>query len=131
MEPAPTVPQLSIEHERALALARRWDEALTLSGISPEIVAELLGVFQAEFMPHFEHEETTILPVLERAGRTDLVERTLADHRILRNYCSAIESGGWSHIGTLTSFLIAHVRFEENELYPTYNAALTSVPVAP
>lgn len=109
MKRDPRLVGLSSEHHRALVIARRAPE---------QDAAWLRGVFVAELEPHFAVEERLLLPALERAGGVSLVARTREDHAALRALCAAGEREGFA------ARLVAHVRFEERELFPACEALL-------
>lgn len=103
MKRDPRLRELSVDHHHALVVARRAPE---------RDAAWLREVFAAELAPHFAIEEERLLPALDRAGGGELVARTLDDHAALRAHVAA---------GDLHAFaerLVAHVRFEERELFP-------------
>ena len=102
----PRLRGLSAEHHHALVLARR---AAGQSG------AWLRARFEAELAPHFAVEERVLLPAL---GDDPLVARTLEDHRALRAEVEAAERGDAEAVARFAERLVAHVRFEERELFP-------------
>jgi iron-sulfur cluster repair protein YtfE (RIC family) len=113
MQRDPRLRQLSSDHHRALVLARR---ALAAPA-DPAIVEQVRHAFDRELDPHFRAEEEALLPALAAAGEAALVERTLTDHRAL---CDL--AGRLGQPGVLAEFadrLKAHVRFEEQVLFPT------------
>jgi hypothetical protein len=114
----PHLVPLSDDHHDALVLARR-SRRTGESGGSPEISAQTWSDVQRRFArklePHFRVEEEWLLPQLESAGETALVERTRADHASLR----ALVAGAASRERLLAfgKLLHDHVRFEERELF--------------
>jgi hemerythrin-like domain-containing protein len=116
MQRDPRLRNLSSDHHRALVLARRALDAPALEPADPALIRQVRQAFADELAPHFHVEEEALLPALAAVGEAALVERTLADHRILRDLVARIEQPG-----ALTEFadrLKAHVRFEERELFP-------------
>jgi hypothetical protein len=106
---------LSSEHHQALVLARRIAQAGRSAGADARLVDEVLGSMRDQLEPHFAVEERSLLPALAAVGETALVERTLADHRHLRELAAHLAAPG-----ALPAFgrqLAAHVRFEERELF--------------
>jgi hypothetical protein len=83
-------------------------------------VAHARQTFAASVLPHFEIEETLLLPALREIPEgLPLVERTLADHASIRALAAALDGGVLA--GDLLEFaarLHDHVRFEEHELFP-------------
>lgn len=86
-----------------------------------ETCRRVSDAFAAELEPHFQFEERELLPVASAA----LAERTLAEHRRLRVMVEALRQH--CDAGTLRDFgdsLVAHVRFEERELFPMLEKSL-------
>lgn len=108
--------ELSSEHHNALVLARRIAVACdSAKAPDPHFLADVRAVFDGDLEPHFREEERTLLPALEAVGEARLVQRTLEEHRQLRNLVARLEApGALAEFGTL---LKAHVRFEERTLF--------------
>jgi iron-sulfur cluster repair protein YtfE (RIC family) len=126
MKRAPALLPLSREHHTALSLARRCERAAQ-SGDTALITAacaEAVNALAGHLKSHFATEEDTLLPLLRTAAQQPLVERTLAEHRQLQ----ALHAGLLRHdAASLEAFgktMIAHVRFEERELFPAIEAQL-------
>lgn len=104
---------LSNEHHHGLVLAKR---AIKAAGTEAAGKAwqQIQARFAAELEPHFQAEETGLLPALERVGETELVRRTHADHVELRRM---IREGGVQAMTAFAELLIQHIRFEERELF--------------
>lgn len=99
-----------------------------------EQIAREFSNFRAEaLLPHFRHEEEWLLPRYLRHARSDdpQVVRLLTDHVLLHRRILDVESAlaaGADLVAPLTQLidlLEAHVRFEERELFPKIEAALT------
>jgi iron-sulfur cluster repair protein YtfE (RIC family) len=100
-----------------------------------EQVAREFAVFhQDALLPHFRHEEEWLLPRYLRhvsADDPDLI-RLLTDHIVLHKLIldlgHAVRDGGElvPALTALADHLEAHVRFEERELFPKIEAALTA-----
>lgn len=104
---------LSSEHHHGLALAKRVQEALG-TALEKEVWSGVRVRFASEVEPHFLAEERGLLPLLERAGETGLVRRTLDDHAELRRLI------GMEDVQAMRQFpglLTQHIRFEERELF--------------
>ena len=115
---------LSREHHGALALASRV-RRVALAGDGAALAATLERVrvaFRSELLPHFEEEERRLLPVLEKDGQTDLVARTLAEHREMACLVASLPAGGADILLAFADLLGRHVRFEERELFPALEA---------
>lgn len=109
---------LSAEHQEALLFGRRLLEVAT----SPE--EELQGAwellrrrFHAEVQPHFLTEEEELLPALEALGEEPLVERVWEDHEALRALVADEAQPLRIRLEKLGLRLIAHVRFEEAQVF--------------
>jgi hemerythrin-like domain-containing protein len=113
---------LTSDHHHALVLAFRIKDAAGHDALSAELLADARRRFDTELLPHFAIEEEELLPALLAAGRRDLVERTLAEHRQLRQELVAAESGQLGRLSTFGVLLEQHVRFEERELFPACEA---------
>jgi hypothetical protein len=70
--------------------------------------------FDAELRPHFEREEAELLPVMQSAGETVLVERTLREHAAMR---ALLGEGRAENLERFADLLTKHIRFEEKELF--------------
>ncbi len=109
---------LSAEHQEALLFGRRLLEVA--SGPEEELVSawELLRRrFFAEVQPHFLTEEQELLPALEAIGEEVLVARVWEDHEALRALVAADEQPLRIRLEKLGLRLIAHVRFEEAQVF--------------
>lgn len=81
-------------------------------------------LFERELEPHFQAEERDILPLLVAAGELALVERTLAEHVILRDLAGQLRSPDAATLARFAELLLAHVRFEERELFESAQRCL-------
>ena len=111
---------LSREHHTALTLAkaseraaRSGDEALVRLACQ-----RVIHSFSNELEPHFQFEETSLLPLLHSPETQPLAERTLADHQQLRGLLDALRQNDAGALDSFGKCLTAHVRFEERELFP-------------
>lgn len=109
---------LSSEHHQALVLARSLEGLVSSGDPDAEAARALAARFDAELAPHFQIEETLLLPALRAAGETALVARTEADHAFLRAQAAAAALGHGEGLGAFAERLREHVRFEERELFP-------------
>jgi hypothetical protein len=109
---------LSDDHHTALVLARRCQQATQGgSSLSVETVWEaVLTAFSSDLEPHFQIEESFLLPALESLGEFELAARIRDDHarlRALRDTTPLTES----LIDEFGRLLESHVRFEEREVF--------------
>lgn len=113
--------RLSQEHHTALVLVQRIARA---EADNATLLATLPAIFADELEPHFRVEEDELLPRLAVAGATALVDRTLAEHRQLRDLAARIADGDGASLKAFGLLLQAHVRFEERELFAAAQALL-------
>lgn len=109
---------LSAEHQEALLFGRRLLEVA--SGPEEELHASwevLRHRFHAEVQPHFLTEEQELLPALEAVGEEWLVARVWEDHEALRALVLASDEPLRVRLEKLGLRLIAHVRFEESQVF--------------
>ncbi|WP_323002139.1 hemerythrin domain-containing protein [Denitromonas sp.] len=109
----PRLVPLSREHHAALRLARAL-----IAGTGVAMLVQM----RAELQAHFDEEERDLLPVLRAAGEPALVDRLLREHAQLNALFDAAAAG--QHCAEAGEALIAHVRFEEREMFPAVEAAL-------
>lgn len=111
---------LSREHHSALVLALACKRAAESGdeGRMRETSATAVSSFATELEPHFREEEHALLPLLNQAGRPELVQRTLDEHMLLRGLVDALNKQEYSRLAEFGKALSDHVRFEENELFP-------------
>ncbi|HSD37195.1 MAG TPA: hemerythrin domain-containing protein [Rhodocyclaceae bacterium] len=114
---------LSRDHHAALVLAKRIadcaEDAAQLRALCETVALR----FRTELQPHFEDEEQRILPRL--AGCHDAQwQQTLSDHANLRALAARIAEGDAIALRQFGIALNAHVRFEERELFPLYEALI-------
>jgi hemerythrin-like domain-containing protein len=109
---------LSAEHQEALLFGRRLLEVSTGPEEELNSAWELLRRrFHAEVQPHFLTEEQELLPALEAAGEERLVARVWEDHEALRALVAADDEPLRIRLEKLGLRLIAHVRFEEAQVF--------------
>lgn len=126
MKRDPRLAGLSSEHHGALVLARRLGQAASAGdGSGPEVVG-LRERFADELEPHFRVEEEVLLAALDAAGEPELAARTREDHAFLRDHVTAAAAGDLTAMADFAERLMAHVRFEERELFPRCEALLRS-----
>lgn len=109
---------LSSDHHSALTLARSIVAHAGEPDSQAALAAELQARFEGELAPHFRIEEEVLLPGLLAVGEVALVQRTTDDHAALRKLVAEIARGDFARMPELASLLVAHVRFEERELFP-------------
>ena len=120
MKRAHALQDLSREHHEALVLARRaCATAADPHGLDVQAQrAHLLERWAEQFAPHFELEEQTLLPALERAGLHEPVATALAQHACLREMIERVRQGDVLALAPWGDAMAIHVRFEERTLFP-------------
>jgi len=83
-----------------------------------------LQAFAAELEPHFRVEERELLIDLRTDVGLALVQRTQAEHRVLRELCTGLQRREGVALAEFSKLLHAHVRFEERELFLFIEALL-------
>lgn len=110
---------LSREHHSALQLALKAKRA-AMSGDQAKIdttAAACVAAFSAELNPHFEIEETTLLPLLLEVGEDKLMAKVERDHKALRCLAVQMERPDAKTLRSFAELLTSHVRFEEREMF--------------
>lgn len=124
MKRDPRLHGLSSDHHQALVLARRVRSRANDATVDDALAAEVGRRYREELRPHFIVEEEVLLPALEALGEHALVGRTLEDHAFLASRVEEAENGALEALAEFAERLTAHVRFEENELFPACEAKL-------
>jgi len=109
---------LSREHHTALTLARRIH---THAGDAAwmEVLAQQVRDSTAELLVHFAQEESLFLPRMLEL-QPALNQQLSDEHARLRAYMERISLGDRDSMPEFATLLIAHVRFEERELFPAF-----------
>jgi hemerythrin-like domain-containing protein len=127
MKRSPALIKLSREHHTALSLALRIErggDAAALAALQVKVPT----IFREELEAHFQEEERSLLPQLLLAGEAALVNRTLAEHRQLRQLVDRIAAGDVASLPAFAEQLRVHVRFEERELFMVAERVLPASP---
>ena len=111
--------QLSVDHHHALVLARRSAAAAASTDLHVQRTAwdEVVRRFHADLAPHFEIEETYLLPALELVGAQDIAQRTRDEHAELIELVTTSVKDLQTRLQRFGTLLQEHVRFEERELF--------------
>lgn len=117
MKRDPRLAGLSVEHHRALVLARRVESGSVAA-------SDLRTHFERDLEPHFAIEERVLLPALRSGGHAAIADRTQGEHDRLRRAVEIANDGEPDTLRGFASLLVAHVRFEERELFPACEAHL-------
>lgn len=130
MKRNPILQPLSREHHGALTLAKACERA-ALSGdaVRVELACQrAIRAYTDELEAHFQLEEQTLLPLLTDAEFQPLVQRTLAEHRQLRALQAGLQFADSVALAEFGRLMVAHVRFEERELFAALEAFLPHPP---
>jgi hemerythrin-like domain-containing protein len=109
---------LSEDHHNALVIALRCRRlaAGNFDVDRAKFWASVLEFYALQIVPHFEVEETYLLPALRALGETEMAERILDEHERLR----AMISDAVPDDAALDSFgqlLDDHIRYEERIVF--------------
>lgn len=120
MKRAEALQNLSREHNHALLLARtaRRTAAAGNAVAIRQCWESLSFAWHGEMAAHFETEERLMIPVLRRAGATELAERLLREHRAIRHTFADPQRWDAERLAALAEVLRTHVRREEREAFP-------------
>jgi hypothetical protein len=117
---------LSREHHQALSIGRDLRRA-----DDPELAAaKFLEFWEREGAAHFRIEEAVLLPTWSLLGtvHAEAAARLAREHLRLRSAALALaEAPSLAAVRQLGEELVAHVRFEERELFPMIEADLGAV----
>lgn len=128
----PSLLPLSHDHHHGLALALRCRKQ-GLGQIKPmgaaglrERAKEFLEFYRANLVAHFNAEEQVLFPLMRQqvAGCGAMIDQLVQDHEQLRRAMPQLESGtGLAKlIFDLGDLLERHIRTEERELFPLFEA---------
>lgn len=116
MKRSSTLQPLSREHHQALVLSKRLKEIVRLPADNQlQQWLKLKPLLAASLLPHFEEEERYFLQELGVAANGAMLKRMLQDHQCMREYINTDEL---DKLSVFAELLMAHVRFEERELFP-------------
>ena len=86
--------------------------------------------FQLELEPHFQIEEKFIAPQLARKGITKQLVRFYEEHNKLRRLVKLDVGDFGENLTKFGELLIAHIRFEEEELFELTQELLDNIELA-
>ena len=137
MKRHPSLYPLSHDHHHALVQARNL--GIAAQSNNPDSLRDAAIIFieftHSQLQSHFKKEERFLLPLLARKTATDCpaIKETLDQHAQIRRLIEDLndrltkgESIDAHSLKTLGDYLSAHVRFEENILFPALEAAATA-----
>lgn len=119
MQRSPQLQPLSREHHTALVLAELCKRSAGADAAAVEAACQrVIRSYADELQPHFLIEERTLLPLLQGTPQQPLAERTLLDHQQLAGLRDRMQVPDADALRQFGQILMAHVRFEERELFP-------------
>lgn len=126
MKRSPELTPLSHSHHKGLFTAKQLRDAENLDAAA----AALLEYWEAHGEGHFAIEEQVLLPAwleLDPNADVELAERVAAEHLELRVMVRRARRGDVSleELRSCGDEISAHIRFEERELFPIIEAALS------
>lgn len=117
---------LSRDHHHALVLAKHALQAgRETIDCQAAFAMELVDTFRREIEKHFQKEESSLLPLLEKAGLATPVARAISEHNALRELVGRLNGGEFSCLSAFADLLVEHVRFEERDLFLLAESKLT------
>ena len=133
----PSLIPLSQDHHHGLALALRCRKQ-ALGQLKPmgaaglrERATEFLEFYRANLVAHFRAEEEVLFPLLRTSlpGNEAMLDELISQHEQLRQAASQLESGSGlaKLIFDLGDLLERHIRKEERELFPLFEAHIDSI----
>ena len=119
MRRSPRLQPLSRDHHAALVLAKVCERSADADVATVAAACQrVIRSYTDELQPHFLIEEETLLPLLRGTPEQPLAERTLHDHQQLAELRDRMQVPGADALRQFGEILMAHVRFEERELFP-------------
>lgn len=132
MKRAPELRTLSVDHHHALVLAKKAIEAGRSESVLEidELWAEVELKFSTELEPHFAIEEKLIEPALRARGHAELADKLNEDHAALRRFKLPGKGGTGEGLRLFGELLVAHIRFEERELFAVAEEVMSAEELA-
>ena len=133
----PSLVPLSHDHHHGLALALRCRKQ-ALGQLKPmgsaglrERAKEFLDFYRANLAAHFRAEEELLFPLMRSAapGCDGMIDELVENHEEIRQAISRLEArtGLAKAIFDLGDMLERHIRKEERELFPLFEARVEAV----
>ena len=134
----PSLVPLSHDHHHGLALALRCRKQ-ALGQIKPmgaeglrARAQEVLEFYRDNLVAHFKAEEEVLFPLMrdQVAGCGDMLDQLARDHEQLRRAMPQLEAGAGlaKLIFDVGDLLERHIRKEERELFPLFEAHVDAAP---
>lgn len=115
------------EHEATLAL---FDQMEATTDDQAHARAHLFGKLKAALAKHAMEEENVIYPALREANNAHDADALNGEHGYVKTFLYELENGDpagadWlAKVRTFREMLEAHIRMEEDEVFPALKAAL-------
>jgi hemerythrin-like domain-containing protein len=138
MKRHPALRNLSSDHHQGLVQARRLVKSVAAEGVESaerdreRVARDFLAFWASHTAPHFREEEEDLLPAFARYGDpgAEPVVRVLVEHvrirQLVDDLSRQLESGAPSPdtMRAIGELLTAHIRHEENVLFPLIEQTL-------
>lgn len=127
MKRCPQLRKLSVEHQAALSLAvqvKRAAEKASQEELRPWVV-QIQDRWWSELLPHFQAEESHLVPAMQAAGLSTLAERAIQEHRAIEDLVFDSNLPCRTRLTQFAELLRDHVRFEERILFETAQTNLS------
>lgn len=112
----PAIQPLSHDHHHGLLLSWKIRQGQRREVTAERMMRYARAFYEQALVGHFEEEEGLLFPLL--GLEHPLVQRALTEHRRLEGLFSTDEEESWpSALSAIERELVAHIRFEERELF--------------
>ncbi|MGB0653469.1 MAG: hemerythrin domain-containing protein [Thermoplasmatota archaeon] len=129
MKRHPALQDLSRDHHQVLMACQRIERAAAghpLAPVPEEAIARFLALWRSDLAHHFDEEEATLVGHLQEGDGATLGEQLRQDHETIRRAVADLdEEASIEAWATLAGQLRAHIRWEENTLFPWLQDHLT------
>jgi hemerythrin-like domain-containing protein len=125
---------LSHDHHHALVLCLRIHRGLGSQRDDADwlktMAEKALQFYETSLTPHFKAEEEVLFPAMQKFPEvTELIEELLREHRTLENFIARFQHLNSSEfeepLSQFADLLKAHIRKEENSLFPIYEKLIS------
>lgn len=115
----PSLKHLAQEHLAAMGLVVAAREAKPENEADlPKLAQKICEAFASQMEPHFQDEERSVLPRVRAMGREDLVNRTLDEHKQMRELIAHLaQKPSVELLQKFSTMLREHIHFENNEVW--------------
>lgn len=119
----PSLIPLSHDHHHGLVRVFEIRQALRRGGDLADQLRLTREFYRDDLTPHFEAEEVVMVPALRAAAADSeaALARLADEHRRLRDMAAELDASA-ARLAAFAELLESHIRFEERELFPLYQA---------